>query len=60
MYNQENASRLYHGLRMRRQRLGRRMNLLILGDGLGDRCLTRLAINSRLRSRLYSRYRIFN
>ena len=45
MYDQENASRLYYGLQIRRQRLGRRINLLILRDGLRDRRLTRLAIN---------------
>ena len=60
MYDQENASRLYYSLRIRRQRLERRINLLILRDGLGDGHLTRSAINSRLRSRLHSRYRMFN
>ena len=60
MYNQEITSRLGYGPRIRQLRLGRGINCLILRDSLGDRRLTRLAINRRLRSRLRSRCRIFN
>ena len=45
MYDQEIISGLGHGPQIRQPKLGRRINCLILGDGLGDRRLTRSAIN---------------
>ena len=45
MYDWEITSRLGHGLRTRQPKLGRRMNRLILGDGLGDGRLTRSVID---------------
>jgi hypothetical protein len=45
MYDWEIAFRLCHGLQIRQLKLGRRMNRPILGDGHGDRRLTRSAIN---------------
>jgi hypothetical protein len=45
MYDQEIISGLCHGLWIGQLNLGRRMDRLILGDGLGDGRLTRLVIN---------------
>ena len=51
MYDQETTSRLGYGLQIRQPRLGRRINCLTLrdglGDGLGDRRLTRSVINQQ-------------